>query len=212
VPVILHQIGPKIFVLSGFLSLITLMLFVFGLRYISRERFRESKKPLFLVIAGITVLINILYFTNLIPPIPLSLKDAGIYHSIVRNTDGNYTVTGEQQGFWDYFKPYELFQAIGGQPIYVYSSIFSPADLNTEIVHEWQHYDTVTKKWTTINQIQLSIIGGRDGGFRTYSIKVVNLPGLWRVDVKTPRGQLIGRIKFEVKNVDTTPILITKTL
>lgn len=167
---------------------------------------------MYLSIAGITLLINILYFTNLIPPIPLSLKDAGVYHSIVRNTDGNYTVTGEDQGFWAFFQPYELFHEIPGQPVYVYSSIFAPANLSTQILHVWQHYNEATKKWETMNQTELSIVGGRDGGFRTYSIRIVSLPGLWRVDVKTPQGQLIGRIKFEIDNVDTTPDLISNTL
>jgi len=79
-------------------------------------------------------------------------------------------------------------------------------------VHEWQHYNEATKNWNTVYQIKLSIIGGRDGGFRTYSIKTANMPGLWRVEVKTLQGQHIGRIKFEVQNVDTTPDLITSNL
>lgn len=212
VPVILHKIGTGAFILSGLFSLVILMFFVFGLWYISRERFRKSKKLLLLAIAGITVLINVLYFTNLIPPIPLSLKNAGVYHSLVRTTDGNYVVNGENYGFWGFFKSYEVFHEVGGQPIYVYSSIFSPTSLNTQIVHEWQHYDETTKKWVVSNKTKLSIVGGRDGGFRTYSIKTMTTPGLWRVDVKTLQGQTIGRIKFEVQNVDTFPNLVSSTL
>lgn len=157
-------------------------------------------------------MINVLYFTNLIPPIPLSLKDAGVYHSIVRNSGGNYTVIGESQTFWDFFKPYEPYHEVLGQPIYVFSSIFSPTNLNTQVVHEWQHQDDVSKAWTTISKTKLLIIGGRDGGFRTYSVRTIDMPGLWRVDVKTLQGQLIGRIKFEVTNVDTTSNLVTSTL
>lgn len=212
VPVIFHQIGRIMFILSGLLSLAVLAIFILCLWHISRERFRESKKLLYLAVGGITILINVLYFTNLIPPIPLSLKDAGVYHSIIRNSDGNYSATSEPQGFWDYFKSYESFNETGGQPVYVFSSIFSPTNLNTQVVHEWQHYDEATKKWMTTNKIKLSIVGGRDGGFRTYSIKIITNPGLWRVNVQTLQGQLIGRIKFEVKNVDAVPDLITGTL
>jgi hypothetical protein len=212
VPVVFHEIGPGIFILSGIFSLVIILLFIFCLKRISKEGFRKSRRLLFLAVFSITVLINVLYFTNLIPPIPLSLKDAGVYHSIVRNSDGNYTVTMEKQGLWDFFIPYEPFHAISGQSVYVFSSIFSPTNLNTQVVHEWQHYDATSTKWTTVNRTQLSIIGGRDGGFRTYSIRTVNMPGRWRVDVKTLQGQLIGRIKFEVINVDTTPNLITNTL
>jgi hypothetical protein len=212
VPVIVHQIGPGVFILSGLFSLAIISFFVICLRYISRESFQKSKRLLFLTIIGITALVNFLYFANLIPPIPLSLKDAGVYHSIVRNAGGNYSVTGEKQGFWDYFKLYEPFHELKGQPIYVFSSIFSPTKLNTQIVHEWQHYDETTKKWTTITQTKLFIVGGRDGGFRTYSTKTISLSGLWRVDVKTLQGQLIGRIKFEVTNVDISPNLVASTL
>ena len=212
VPVIVHRIGPDIFVLSGFVSLIILLLFILCLRYISSERFRESKKLLFLTTVGITILINVLYFTNLIPPIPLSLKDSGVYHSITHTSAGVYTAAGEPQDFWDFFRSYEQFHEVANQPIYVFSSVFSPTSLNTQIVHEWQHYDSTTKKWTVENQTKLSIVGGRGGGFRTYSIRTVNIPGRWRVDVKTLQGQLIGRIKFEVINVDTNPNLTTSTL
>ena len=118
----------------------------------------------------------------------------------------------ENQGFWAFFKPYETFHEISGQPVYVYSSIFAPSNLSTQVIHEWQHYNQTTKVWTTINQTELSIVGGRDGGFRTYSIKTVTIPGLWRVDVKTPQGQLIGRIKFDIEYSSTTPSLIASTL
>lgn len=212
VPVILHEISDKVFILSGLFSLIILLVFLLGLWHISRERFRESKWLLFGMISGLTILINVLYFTNLIPPIPLSLKDAGVYHSITRISTGNYSATGEKQGFWDFFKSYELFHKVPGQPIYVFSSIFSPTNINTRIVHEWQHYDDVAKKWTTENQTELAIVGGRDGGFRTYSIRTVTKAGLWRVNVMTLRGQLIDRIKFNVIDVDTAPDLINSTL
>ena len=212
VPVILHQMGPGTFVLSGLFSLVVLGFFIICLRYTTKERFLKSKRLLYLSIASITILINVLYFTNLIPPIPLSLKDAGVYHSLVRNTAGDYDVKGEDGGFWAFFQPYELYHQISGQTVYVYSSIFAPAGLSTEVVHDWQHYDPKTEKWTTQYQVGLSIVGGRDGGFRTYSINTVDLAGLWRVDVKTKQGQLIGRIKFQVQNVATTPDLVSNTL
>lgn len=212
VPVIVHQMGSGVFLLSGLISLVILSIFILCLWYIARERFRESKKPLFITIAAITLLINVLYFTNLIPPIPLSLKDAGVYHSIVRGSSKNYTVSGEDGGFWGFFKSYESFHQVSGQPVFVFSSIFSPTNFITQVVHEWQHYDNTTKKWATVGQTKLSIIGGRDGGFRTYSIRNITNPGLWRVDIKTLQGQLIGRIKFEVEKVDTTPKLITSVI
>ena len=212
VPVIVHQMGDWVFIESGLVSLVVLGIFLAALRFISRERFSQSRKMLIFHITLITLVINILYFTNLIPPIPLSLKDAGVYHSLYRTSDGNYNATEEPQGFWDFFKSYELFHQVAGQPVYVFTSIFSPTNLNTVIVHDWQHYDDTTHKWVSTSQIPLSIVGGREGGFRTYSIKTLTQTGLWRVDVKTPKGQLIGRVKFEVQNTTSTPLLSTSIL
>jgi len=211
-PVILHQMGDGIFLLSGAVSLVLLWLFLLALRYISRERFVKSRKALIFHIVLITTLVNILYFTNLIPPIPLSLKDAGVYHSLYRNSDGNYTATEEPQTFWDFFKSYKLFHEVAGQPVYVFTSIFAPTNLNVQVIHDWQHYDETSRKWQSIEKMSLSIIGGRDGGFRTYSIMTVSQSGLWRVDVTTLKGQLIGRVKFQVENATNTPALETNIL
>ena len=212
VPVIVHKIGDDVFILSGLASLCFLWIFLLGLKFISRERFLQSRKKLFVSIAMITILINILYFTNLIPPIPLSLKDAGVYHSLSRGKDSNYTVTEEEQSFWSFFQPYELFHEVVGQPVYVYTSIFSPTNLNTQVFHDWQHYNEVTRKWESTSKISLLIVGGRSGGYRTYSMGNSPAAGLWRVDVTNSRGQLIGRVKFQIENVDSAPQLVVNIL
>ncbi|MDO8590949.1 MAG: DUF2914 domain-containing protein, partial [bacterium] len=49
--------------------------------------------------------------------------------------------------------------------------------------------------------IQFPIVGGRDEGFRGYSIKSSVFPGRWRVDVETAEKNLIGRVEFTVENV-----------
>ena len=119
------------------------------------------------LILGIFVVVNFLYFTNLIPPIPLSLKDAGIYHSIQKNEDGDYQMTYEDYGWRGYFKLYPDFQKTSWSPVYAFSAIFSPKGLNLTILHEWQYYNLGQGKWTTDRVINLSLVGGRDNGFRT---------------------------------------------
>ena len=42
--------------------------------------------------------------------------------------------------------------------------------------------------------------------------KLHTQPGRWRVNIETERGQLIGRLKFEIIRVPTDPSLETKTL
>lgn len=207
VPVILHKIGTWVFLLSGLLSLVFIILFLFILFYFIKDKFKESKKLIISLILGIFILINVLYFTNLIPPIPLSLKDAGVYHSIQKNTEGNYNITFEDYGWRGYFNLYPSFSQISGEPVYAFSAIFSPKNLNLTIIHEWQHYDENEKKWKTGSVINLPVIGGRDGGFRTYSMRYNLETGKWRVNVKTKQGQTIGVLRFKITQIDTEPAL-----
>ncbi len=217
-PVVLHKISTPIFLLSGALSLVTIMLFVFILFYFitSKEKKEiaektESKKIIFVVIGGIFVLVNFLYFTNLIPPIPLSLKETGMYHSVQKNTTGNYAVTYEDHGWRGYFTLYPTFTQVPGQPIYAFSAIFSPKDLDLTVVHEWQHFNDKTTRWVTESTISLPVLGGRDGGFRTYSSRTNIAEGKWRVNIKTKDGLSMGHIRFNVVNSDTG-VLLSETV
>ena len=211
VPVVLHQIGPLIFILSGLISLLLLGGFIHLLRLFTRERFRQSRRIIFWSIASIFLGINVLYFANLIPPIPLALKEAGIYHSIIRDLGGNYQVLAEAGDWRDFFRFYQPIKLVSGKSVYAFSAVFSPTKLNTDVIHEWQNYNQQAGKWLTGSRVALPIIGGRDGGYRTYSIGDNLTAGKWRVNVKTKSGQLIGRINFVVKAVKERPVLISTT-
>ena len=207
-PVLLHEMDSWVFIFSGLTSLLIITMFTtFVFRFYKGPIF-QSKKVTFYFVSGIFVLINFLYFTNLIPPIPLSLKDAGVYHYIHRNSSGNYDVTYENYNWGDYLRLYRDFHKSPGNPVYAYSAIFSPNDLDLDIVHEWQYRDDVSHKWVTKNTVGLSIVGGRDGGFRTYSMMTNLSPGKWRVNIKTKRGQTIGHLLFKIIKVDAEPDLI----
>src|SRR3989338_4208693 len=91
-PVLIHRLGTDVFLMSGLLSLIVIMVFISVIFYFSLEKFVKDKMMVITVVLIIFGAVNLLYFTRLIPPIPLSLKDAGVYHSIDKNSDGNYEV------------------------------------------------------------------------------------------------------------------------
>lgn len=209
VPILFHRLGAFMFLISGFFSLVYISLFIYVLFLLIKDKFSDSKKSLIFLIGGMFLAINILYFTNLIPPIPLSLKDAGIYNSVERNLQGNYTVTREDRGIFSYFEFYKKFHQVYGEPVYAYSAIFSPTNLNTTVIHEWSHYNEYTALWEIKNTVELNVIGGRGNGFRTYSVRNNLEQGKWIVDVKTPQGQLIGRLRFRVINVGSMPKLET---
>lgn len=212
IPVLFHRIGPDIFLISGVVSLAALWLFLKAIEYFAKEKFKKNKKILAISISSIFIATNILYFANLIPPIPLSLKEGGIYHSIYRNNAGNYVVEREKKGFFDYFSLHEDFHIVKGDTAYAHSSIFSPALFKSNIAHVWQKYDENAKQWETIYNADLITVGGRGGGYRTYSYIKNIAPGEWRVNVETENHQVIGRLRFNVIQSNEEPPLKTEVL
>ncbi len=201
-PVVFRVIGPAMFVVSGIVSLIGIALFIRLLGFLMPEMVKRERTSVARSIAIIFVVFNVLYFSNAIPPLPLALKDAGVYHSVARHVDGTYSLTGEPVAWWNIFERYNTtFHQAPGDETVVWSAIFAPSGLSTTVFHEWQRYDEASRSWTTTNTEQFPIVGGRDGGYRGYSVKAALVPGSWRVNVITQYGQLIGRISFNVVNV-----------
>jgi hypothetical protein len=52
--------------------------------------------------------------------------------------------------------------------------------------------------WVRTDRIAFQIAGGRQGGYRGYTVKSGVVPGEWRVEVETETGQTLGRIDFTV--------------
>lgn len=208
-PVILGKMGDSIFLLSGISTLILMGLFIYVLSWFAPQRTRKSAPIIVISLGALFAIINVLYFTNLIPPIPLALKEAGIYRSVVKLDSGSYQVTGEVQQWFSFFAPDPVFHSDPGSTLYALSAVFAPNNLETDIVHEWQVYDDSLKQWKTVNKIDLGIIGGRASGFRTFSQETNIYQGLWRVNVETPRGQLIGRLSFKIASSTGDENLVT---
>lgn len=211
-PVIFHRLGADLFVLAGILSLIITFFFTLLLRKFSQEKFKASHNILKISLGSIFILMNVLYFTDIIPPIPLSLNQAGVYHSIVKDGKGNYLVESESSVWQDYFKRYPVFHKRAGETVYVFSAIFSPIKFATEIVHQWQYYDEVKKEWIDSSKISLPITGGRAEGYRTYSLKYDINQGYWRVKVLTSSGQTLGKINFRIEEVEKIQDHVVKTM
>jgi hypothetical protein len=123
------------------------------------------------------------------------------------NGPGNYTVGYEDQGFFGFLTLSPTIHITPGAPLYAYSAIFSPALFSTNVIHEWQYYNASTSQWSTRDRITLAVTGGADGGYRTFSEVGNFTAGKWRVNVETTRGQVIGRLDFNVVIASTTPAL-----
>lgn len=210
-PIILKMLGTRTFLAGGAASLIVVGLYVAFSRFAIPEVVKENHVKLVRNILATSVVINALYFVNAIPPLPLALKDVGVFHSVVRQ-GSEYYITSElvpwQKFYWRYSK---IFHLAPGEIVYVYTAVFAPSGISTTLIHEWQHYDDLSDQWVTEENIGFAMNGGRDGGYRGYTLKRDVEPGEWRVNVRTTYGRLIGRVAFNVTKVEEPVELQTET-
>ncbi|MSU55320.1 MAG: DUF2914 domain-containing protein [Candidatus Taylorbacteria bacterium] len=198
-PILFGNISDKIFVFSGLLSFGVFVLFSFVLFKVAPEKFKTSGLRLYATVTGLFILFNLAYFSGFIPPIPISIKEIGVFHLVERNTDGNYTLSFEPSK-WHYIfsGTSKIYNRLPDEPVYLWSSIFAPTKFNLPIFHRWQHFDESSLSWKTTDLLQFTVVGGRDEGFRGYTVKAKVYPAKWRVDVETLRGDLVGRFDFEI--------------
>ena len=202
-PVVLGRIGTTIFLMSETIAVGTMIAFVYAFSRLAPQVYKESRLRLLESTASIFLIFNLLYFTNAIPPLPLALKEAGVYHSVTR-VNGEYHLQAEPLKWYQHYLRYNtVYHKAPGEIVYVFTSVFAPTSLSTTIVHAWEFYDGARQEWLPVSEVGFPIKGGRDGGYRGYTLEDASKPGLWRVNVRTGDGRLIGRISFRVEDVAT---------
>ena len=65
IPVLMHRIGADVFILSGIVSLIFIIIFLLILFHFANDKFNENKKVIWSLVIGIFAVVNYLYFINL---------------------------------------------------------------------------------------------------------------------------------------------------
>ncbi len=212
VPVFTHSIGKLTFITSGVIAAAVFLLFLRLLKSIGAARFRQSRPQLLLGAAGIFAAMNAFYFFDILPPLPLALANVGVYHSM-KHVGAVYNATAEPETWYNSVGLEPAVEHVSpGQPLYLYSAVFAPIKLTTRIAHRWQWYDSARSRWVTQSLVAFPINGGRDGGYRAYSIKSNPKPGDWRVDIRTEDGRLVGRLKFDVAQAPAPVATDAKTL
>ncbi|TYB80135.1 DUF2914 domain-containing protein [Bizionia gelidisalsuginis] len=199
IPVFIKKMNTPVFIYSGLVSLaVTLLLITFIYRKSPSTRAEIRIVKLFSIILVIYVTINTFYFTNLIPPVPLAL-DAGMVAHNVQKQNNSYLVTYERDEWYIFWRDHRLeFIYEPGERVYIFTSIFAPTEIKKSIFHRWKWFNKNTNNWELVDNISYKITGGRDAGFRGYTYKNNVKPGLWKVDVTTKEGLILGVIDFEI--------------
>jgi len=210
IPVLTGWMGPWIFIGSGFLAL-TLMYGYMQILYRIIPHFIDMQmKTIVFSIGCVYVGFNFLYFANVIPPIPLSLKDVGIYHSVVRFDDGRYQLKYEEGTWWQLFRDSDkVFHPQPDGNIFCFAKVFAPTRLATDIEHHWEFYNPQTERWESRGRLGYAIEGGRGDGYRGYTLIRNWQDGKWRCSVETTRGQVLGREVFTIDSSEEMRSLTT---
>lgn len=212
IPVIVKQMGPDIFFMSGLVSLFLIYWYVRFLRLIIPNFIEVHLRNIVFAIGMMFAIFNFLYFGNIIPPIPLSLKEIGIYRMVESQGDGGYRLTYEPGPWYAFWRDgEETYKHQPGDKVYCFASVFAPTAFSLDIYHRWEYYDEKAGEWTEHGRIAYRIDGGRGGGFRGFTYIENVSPGKWRCSVETGRGQVLGRDVFEIEE-GTPEKVLTETV
>ncbi|MBI5210156.1 MAG: DUF2914 domain-containing protein [Elusimicrobia bacterium] len=149
-----------------------------------------------------------LYAAKMIPPVPLSVSSIGIYHDVRRDGDRFLlAMTRPRWRFWE--RGDQTFLARPGDKVHCFVSVFSPTRFKERLRLRWFSWGPAG--WLESDAVALDIVGGRDGGFRTYAVKSRYKPGRWRVRVETSDGRELGRIDFTLAADDSVGARPTRT-
>lgn len=206
-PIFLQKQTDQIFLISIGVSFVVSILYINLLKYFS-EVLRDLIADAYKVAFAVPAVIFTFYFLNVIPPVPLTMKSADVYHSIVHEDDGSYSVVSEPKSRFSFLKTKE-FHYMEGEKVYFFSSVSAPTGLQAELSHVWEKYDEVSDSWQVKLNLNYSLVGGRDGGYRSYS-EIENLSeGKWRVSAKVGERRTVGMVYFNMIKIDK-PIPLTQ--
>jgi hypothetical protein len=145
---------------------------------------------------AVELMFAVLYGLKLIPPVPLSLSDIGVYHDVRREGDKFALVmTRPRWKFWQ--DGDQTFLARPGDRVHLFVSVFSPTRFRDDLQVRWTRL-MPEEGWVDSDVRRLPIKGGRDEGYRADLIKTNWEPGDWRVHVETSDRRELGRIRFTV--------------
>lgn len=203
-PVATSSISIATFLVAVIVAAIVFQVFRWMLRLVARQAYQRNRRRIYTGALAVFLALNLLYFTNIIPPIPLTLRHIDFYHQVHR-TEGGYVLSDEERGWFEtYFALRgKHLRLAPGEDAYVFTSVSAPAQLDTSIVHRFEFLDTQTEKWITKNSVTFQISGGRSDGYRGFSLTEDPVQGRWRVSVETARGQIIGRAYLTIERVST---------
>lgn len=170
------------------------------------EQKAEVRKHVVYPFAAVAAGFALLYFAKIIPPVPLSLSEIGVYHEVKRE-GGRFALTSTRPRWKFWQRGDQTFLARPGDAIYCWISVFSPTNFKERLEVHWRFREP--DGWGEPEVIPLPITGGRDEGWRGFTVKARHKPGRWRVEIVTSDGRELGRVDMTV--AEDTSVLPRET-
>lgn len=209
IPHIVHSIKAVWFYLSCLISLVL----IYAIHRFANAKQRE---PMLLGIKngqyrrdlrqispvlGVVLLLVVLYQLQLIPPVPLVLKESYICKNF-RKEDGVYQCQAEKQPFWRALGlGRDVIHFQEGEKIYSLNAVFAPTRITVDLEQRWWLRKEGSRRWLARGVINLPMVGGRKEGWRTYSyIQTGVQPGYWKVETALQGGAVLAVHYFTAKD------------
>jgi hypothetical protein len=195
IPVLIGDLRPWMFYLavtaaSGLLFIQIYYLLRWGKSY--SHVARHAAVPAFAVQA----LFVLLYTLRVAPPVPLAIKQIGIYHDVKR-VQGGWELS-QQAKTWKFWqRPDAVFLERPGDKLFCFARIFAPRHFHDGISIVWFHRDP-RRGWTQAHRLALTVSASSAVGFATDAYLTEPMPGDWRVEIESQDGRTIGLLRFSV--------------
>jgi len=206
IPILTKKMTKDQFFLGGIIALGLCLVYVLILWVMVLWKKEVSLKPRFgVILSAIAALFAIkvlLYQFNIIPPVPIAIRFAGVFHTAIKSGDKYQLAYEANPVKWEFWrKTNKTFLYQEGDTIFCFASVFAPTELKKKIHHAWRYKDS-KKGWVQTDSLPYQLTGGRDSGFRGFTYKKVVFEGPWEVDIVTEDGFLLGRVDFTVKKIE----------
>jgi hypothetical protein len=196
VPIALGVMGGWVFLLSVSLAGLFTALLVRGV-----HRLNPARSPAHLAVAPVFVIAVVVgsYFLKWIPPVPLSLQYAGVFHRVER-VGPFYELAYWKRipGNW-FHREDRRFLAREGDRVHCFVRVFGPRRFHHALGLLWERRDPSTGRWAQTDRVPLEIRGGRAAGYRGWAAKANYTPGRWRVSVVTEDDRSLGGVSFVIE-------------
>lgn len=145
---------------------------------------------------GVLSIFAVFYALQIIPPVPLSLHYIGVFRS-VRKEAGEYVLTYNRSKWLFWQNGDQSYFARPGDQIVTFVRVFAPSGFRDQLQVRWLLH--TERGWEKQDVIPITVTGGREHGFRGYTVKSNYQPGDYRVQIETTDGREIGRITLRVE-------------